>query len=168
MTRDQRLQQAAQSLNCSVDETIQPGGHYQPVVRDGDALFVSGQLPRMQGQIVALGPVAPESDLQPGRATLEQARHGARVSALRALLLLQRTLGSLDGLRRVQRMTVYVHCTPEFTQHSEVADAASDLLHGVLGEAGVHARSAVGMCQLPKNATVEVELTASAVPAANT
>jgi len=165
MVRDQGLQQVADALGCPMDADIQPGGHYRPVVRDGALLYVSGQLPRLNGQIVSVGPVAP-GEARQGHATLEQARHAARISALRALMLLQRELGSLDGLRRVGRMTVYVHCSQDFTQHSEVADAASDLLHQVLGEAGVHARSAIGVCQLPKNAMVEVELTASAREAA--
>jgi enamine deaminase RidA (YjgF/YER057c/UK114 family) len=63
---------------------------------------------------------------------------------------------------RILRITVYVQCTPDFTQHSEVADAASDLLHTVLGEAGIHARTSIGVYQLPKNATLELELQAVA------
>ena len=95
--------------------------------------------------------------------SLEQARAAARISTLRALALLQRALGSLDQVDRILRITVYVQCTADFTQHSEVADAASDLLHTVLGEAGIHARTSIGVYQLPKNATVELELQAAAL-----
>jgi enamine deaminase RidA (YjgF/YER057c/UK114 family) len=162
-TRDQRLAQAAQALDCPMDVEIAPGGSYRPVVRDERMLYVSGQLPRLNGAMASLGPVAPASVAPaPGTATLEQARRAARVSALRSLLLVQRTLGSLEPVQRICRMTVYVHCTSDFTQHSEVADGASELLVEVLGDIGLPARSAIGVAQLPKNASVEVELTASA------
>jgi enamine deaminase RidA (YjgF/YER057c/UK114 family) len=162
-TRDQRLAQAAQALDCPMDVDIAPGGSYRPVVRDERMLYVSGQLPRLNGAMVSLGPVAPASAAPAaGTATLEQARRAARVSALRSLLLVQRTLGSLEPVQRICRMTVYVHCTSDFTQHSEVADGASELLVEVLGDIGLPARSAIGVAQLPKNASVEVELTASA------
>ncbi|WP_313570708.1 RidA family protein [Comamonas terrigena] len=162
-TRDQRLAQAAQALDCPMDVEIAPGGSYRPVVRDERMLYVSGQLPRLNGAMASLGPVAPASAAPAaGTATLEQARRAARISALRSLLLVQRTLGSLEPVQRICRMTVYVHCTSDFTQHSEVADGASELLVEVLGEIGLPARSAIGVAQLPKNASVEVELTASA------
>ncbi|MDH1292992.1 RidA family protein [Comamonas terrigena] len=162
-TRDQRLAQAAQALDCPMDVEIAPGGSYRPVVRDERMLYVSGQLPRLNGAMASLGPVAPASAAPAaGTATLEQARRAARISALRSLLLVQRTLGSLEPVQRICRMTVYVHCTSDFTQHSEVADGASELLVEVLGDIGLPARSAIGVAQLPKNASVEVELTASA------
>ncbi|MBP7354013.1 MAG: RidA family protein [Comamonas sp.] len=162
-TRDQRLAQAAQALECPMDVEIAPGGSYRPVVRDERMLYVSGQLPRLNGAMASLGPVAPASATPAaGTATLEQARRAARVSALRSLMLVQRTLGSLEPVQRICRMTVYVHCTSDFTQHSEVADGASELLVEVLGDIGLPARSAIGVAQLPKNASVEVELTASA------
>jgi len=80
---------------------------------------------------------------------------------MRALALLRQSLGTLDGIGRILRMTVYVQCTQDFTQHSEVADAASDVFCKVLGEAGRHARTSVGVHQLPKNATVELDLVAT-------
>jgi enamine deaminase RidA (YjgF/YER057c/UK114 family) len=118
---------------------------------------VSGQIPRVGDQVVATGRAGAE-------VSLEQARAAARISTLRALALLQRALGSLDQVDRILRITVYVQCTADFTQHSEVADAASDLLHTVLGEAGIHARTSIGVYQLPKNATVELELQAAVLP----
>lgn len=156
MTRDERLRQAAADLQCPPDADIQPGGHYRPLVRDGQQLYISGQLPRLGTQIAVQGRVG-------DGVTLDQARHAARISALRGLLLMQRELGTLEGLRRVARITVYVQCAADFTQHSEVADAASDLLHQVLSDAGVHARTAIGVYQLPKNAAVEVDMVASAL-----
>mgnify|MGYP001501929050 CR=1 FL=1 len=81
---------------------------------------------------------------------------------MRALSLLQRELGSLEQVRQILRVTVFTQSVADFTQHSEVADAASDLLHAVLGEAGRHTRTSVGVYQLPKNASVELDLIASA------
>ena len=85
---------------------------------------------------------------------------------MRALALLQRALGSLDAVQSILRITVYVQSAPTFTQQSEVADGASEILFTVLGEAGAHTRTSVGVLQLPKNATVEVDLIASVSPSA--
>lgn len=92
---------------------------------------------------------------------LPEAQLAARICALRALALLQRSLGSLDPVQRILRITVDVQFAQNFTQQSEVADAASDLLHAILGEAGAHTRTSVGVFQLPKNATVEIDLIAA-------
>jgi enamine deaminase RidA (YjgF/YER057c/UK114 family) len=125
-------------------------------------LYVSGQLPRLNGAMASLGPVAPAS------AAPAAGRHAGTGTARGPGLgpaqpdAGQRTLGSLEPVQRICRMTVYVHCTSDFTQHSEVADGASELLVEVLGDIGLPARSAIGVAQLPKNASVEVELTASA------
>lgn len=83
---------------------------------------------------------------------------------MRALALLQRELGSLENLSQVLRVTVFTQSASAFTQQSEVADAASELLHTVLGEAGRHTRTSVGVYQLPKNASVELDLIAAAKP----
>lgn len=80
---------------------------------------------------------------------------------MRALALLQRAVGSLDTVQSILRISVYVQSAPTFTQQSEVADDASEVLFAVLGDAGAHTRTSVGVLQLPKNATVEVDLIAS-------
>ena len=79
---------------------------------------------------------------------------------MRALALLQRECGSLAYVQTILQITVYVQCAENFTQQSEVADAASDLLVQVLGAAGTHARTSVGVYQLPKNASVELDMVA--------
>jgi enamine deaminase RidA (YjgF/YER057c/UK114 family) len=79
---------------------------------------------------------------------------------MRALALLQRSAGSLDGIKRLLRMNLYVQCAQDFTRQSEVADAASEVLFFVLGDVGAHTRTSVGVYQLPKNATVELDLIA--------
>jgi enamine deaminase RidA (YjgF/YER057c/UK114 family) len=80
---------------------------------------------------------------------------------MRALALLQREMGTLDKVAAILRITVYVQCADHFTQQSEVADGASELLYRILGEAGAHTRTSVGVFQLPKNATVELDLVAA-------
>jgi enamine deaminase RidA (YjgF/YER057c/UK114 family) len=154
MGRDARFQDEAARLGYRFDGEIRLGGNYAPLVQDGQLIYVSGQIPRVDRTVVVTG--AAGSDV-----TLEQAQHAAQVCAMRALALLQRHLSSLENLRAVPRVQVYVQSAPGFTQQSEVADAASELLHRVLETAGVHARTSVGVLQLPKNATVEIDLIAS-------
>lgn len=126
-----------------------------PLVRDGNTVYVSGQIPRVQDSVVVTGRAGSE-------VTLPQAQLAAKVCVMRALALLQRALNSLENLRSILRITVYVQCTDDFTQQSEVADAASELLFAILGSAGAHTRTSVGVYQLPKNATVELDLVAVA------
>jgi len=156
MSRDERFTQEAQALGYSFDGEIKIGGNYVPLVRDGHQIYVSGQIPRVGDQVIVTGAVGAE-------VSLERAQLAAKVCAMRALALLQRSLGSLEQVRAMLRITVYVQSAAGFTQQSEVADGASDLLFRVLGPAGAHTRTSVGVLQLPKNASVEVDLIAAAV-----
>lgn len=155
MSADIEFNKAAAALAYAFDGEIKIGGNYVPLVRDGDTIYVSGQIPRVGDTVVVTSRAG-------AAVTLAQAQRAARVCAMRALALIQRELGSLDAVRTVLRVTVYVQCTQGFTQLSEVADGASDLLHAVLGAAGAHTRTSVGVYQLPKNATVELDLVAAA------
>jgi enamine deaminase RidA (YjgF/YER057c/UK114 family) len=155
MSCDVRFKQACEQLGHDFDGEIKIGGNYVPLVRHEDQIYISGQIPRVGDTVVVTGRAGAD-------VTLEQAQLGAKISALRAIALLQRSLGSLDRVRRVLRMTLFVQCTDSFTQQSEVADGASELLFFVFGEAGAHTRSSVGVYQLPKNATVEMDLIAVA------
>jgi enamine deaminase RidA (YjgF/YER057c/UK114 family) len=159
MSRDALFRQAAAELGFAPDAEIRIGGNYVPLLRDGTTLYVSGQVPRIGSTMVVTGRVGSE-------VALPEAQRAARICVLRALALLQREIGSLERLRQVLRVTVYVQCTQDFTQQSEVADGASDLLVSILGAAGAHTRTSVGVLQLPKNATVELDLIAAADPAA--
>jgi enamine deaminase RidA (YjgF/YER057c/UK114 family) len=152
-TRDTRFEALAAELGHRFDGEIKIGGHYAPVVRHGTQVFVSGQIPREGDTILVVGRVG-------AQVTLAEARLAAQVCAMRALALLRQSLGSLDAISQLLRLTVYVQSAADFTQHSEVADAASDVLHTVLGDAGRHTRTSVGVCQLPKNAAVELDLIA--------
>lgn len=153
MSRDALFAEAARALGYSFDGEIRVGGNYAPLVRDGRTLWVSGQIPRVGDMVVVTGRAGAD-------VPLPEAQRAAKVCVMRALALLQRELSSLDRVGRVVRITVYVQCAQDFTQHSEVADGASALLHAVLGEAGVHSRTSVGAFALPKNATVELDLVA--------
>lgn len=155
MSCDVRFKQACEQLGHDFEGEIKIGGNYVPLVRHEDQIYISGQIPRVGDTVVVTGRAGAD-------VTLEQAQLGAKISALRAIALLQRSLGSLDKVRRVPRMTLFVQCTDSFTQQSEVADGASELLFFVFGEAGAHTRSSVGVYQLPKNATVEMDLIAVA------
>ena len=154
-TRDQIADRIAAELGHSFEGELVAGGNYIPVVRDGRTLYTSGQVPRVGTTVAVTGRVGDQ-------VPLGKAREAAQICALRCLALLRRELGSLDGIEKVLRVGVFVQCTADFTQQSEVADAASELLHRVFGEAGVHVRTAVGVYALPKNASVELEMTVAA------
>lgn len=154
MTRDLRFNEEAELLGHSFDGEIKIGGNYVPIVRDHHQVFVSGQIPRVGNTVVFTGAAGSEVDLK-------SAQTAAKICAMRALALLQRSLGSLDNVRSIVRITVFVRSAPDFTQQSEVADGASEVLFRVLGDAGAHTRTSVGVLQLPKGATVEIDLIAS-------
>lgn len=151
MSFEQRFEAEAAALGHSFDGQLKIGGNYVPLVKDGSRIFVSGQIPRVGDIVVVTGAAG-------AGATLEMARTAARICVMRALALLKTSTGSLASIKAVPKMNVYVQSAPDFTQQSEVADAASDLLVRVLGPAGAHTRTSVGVMQLPKNATVEIDL----------
>ncbi len=155
MSADERFREAAGELGCTFEGELPVGGDYVPVRRHGALVWVAGQLPRVGTAIAVTGRAGAE-------VALADARRAAAICALRALAFLQRTLGSLDAVAAILRVGVYVQSAEGFTQQSEVADGASAVLRRVLGDAGVHARTSVGVLRLPKDATVEVELTAAA------
>lgn len=153
-SRTTLLQQHAEALGFDISAELRLGGNYAPVIVHNGVAHVSGQVPRIGQDVVVLGSAGRD-------VTLAEAQRAARISAIRVLTILHQHLGSLDRVAQVLRITVFVQSAPDFTLQSQVADAASDLLVAVLGEAGKHSRSSVGVAQLPKNATVEVELTAA-------
>lgn len=133
---------------------IKIGGNYVSTVQHGNQIFVSGQIPRVGSTVVVSGRVGSET-------SLADAQQAARICVMRALALMKQALGSLDRVQQVLRVGVFVQSAEDFTQQSEVADAASELLHKVLGDTGVHTRTSIGVYQLPKNASVELDLIAA-------
>ena len=154
-SRDTRFAAVQAELGYSFDGEIKIGGNYVPVVQHGDQVFVSGQIPRVGNAVVVTGRVGSETSVQ-------QAQLAAKICAMRALALLRQSLGSLDRVKHILRITVFVQSAQDFTQQSEVADAASEVLYAVLGPAGAHTRTSVGVAQLPKSASVEIDLIAVA------
>jgi len=154
MTRDEKYLAAQERIGYRLEE-FKVGGNYTPLVRDGNHLYISGQIPRVGDTVMLPGKVGESL-------TLAQAQIAAGISALRCLGLLKQALGSLDQVKAIARITVYVRSAEDFDQQSEVANGASDLFHEILGAAGVHTRTSVGVMQLPKSAAVEIDMIAVA------
>jgi enamine deaminase RidA (YjgF/YER057c/UK114 family) len=123
---------------------------FQPYVRVGDTVYVSGQIATRDGGLVATGRLGDDVDLATGQ-------EAARACALNVLAQLRAAAGSLDAVSRLVKITVFVASDPTFTRQPQVADGASVLLNEVLGPAGAHARAAVGVAALPLGTPVEVE-----------
>lgn len=130
-----------------------PAGSYVPAVRTGNLVFTAGQVPFKDGQLSHAGKVGEGI-------SVEEAQEAARVCALNAIAAAASEAGGLDNIRRVLRVTGYVASASGFNCQPEVVNGASDLIGEIFGEAGLHARSAVGVAELPLGAPVEVELVA--------
>jgi enamine deaminase RidA (YjgF/YER057c/UK114 family) len=138
-------------MGLSLPEVTAPAFEYVAVVVHAGVGWVSGQIPRAAGKVMMTGKVGADVEL-------EAAREAARACVLQALAQLESALGSLDRVTRVLKVTGFVASAPGFTQQPQVIDAASHLLVQVFGEAGRHARSAVGVAELPRGVPVEIEL----------
>jgi enamine deaminase RidA (YjgF/YER057c/UK114 family) len=138
-------------LGLSVPEVAKPVAAYIPAVRSGNHVFTSGQLPMREGQLIASGKVG-------GEVSQEEAVECARQCALNALAAIRAEIGDLSAVKRVVKVVAFVSSTPDFTGQPLVANGVSELLGEVFGDAGRHARSAVGVPVLPLDAPVEVEL----------
>ena len=131
----------------------EPAAHYRPWIRDGDIIYLAGQTPKIGTQLQYAGQVGVELDL-------EAARAAAELCAVRLLSALQEATGDLNKVAQISKLTVFVNAAQGFADHPKVADGASDLISAVMGDVGLHARSAVGASSLPGNAAVEVEMIA--------
>ena len=141
-------------LGITLPKVAAPVAAYVPAVRSGNHVWTAGQLPFVDGVLPVTGKVGTAD----GLVTPEQAREMARIAALNALAAVGELAGSLDRIRRVVKVVGFVASDPSFTGQPQVVNGASELLGQVFGEAGVHARSAVGVTVLPLDAPVEVEL----------
>jgi enamine deaminase RidA (YjgF/YER057c/UK114 family) len=138
-------------LGLSVPEVAKPVAAYVPTVRTGSYIFTSGQLPLREGQLITTGKVG-------GEVTPEDAVECARQCALNAIAAVRAEVGELSRVKKIVKMVAFVASTPDFTGQPGVANGASELFGEVFGEAGQHARSAVGVPVLPLDAPVELEL----------
>ena len=143
---DERLK----ALGISLPEAAAPAANYVPFAIDGNLIFTSGQLPLKQGALIAEGLVGKDLDVEAGK-------EAAKWCAINILAQAKAALGDLEKIERIVKIAVFVASAPEFTQQHLIANGASDFLVEILGDAGRHARSAVGMSSLPLNAPVEIE-----------
>ena len=138
-------------LGLSVPEVAKPVAVYVPAVRTGSYVFTSGQLPMKSGELMTTGKVG-------GEVTQEEAVACAQQCALNAIAAVKAEIGDLSLVKRIVKVVAFVASTPDFTGQPQVANGASELFGMVFGDAGVHARSAVGVPVLPLDAPVEVEI----------
>lgn len=140
-------------LGLTLPPVTRPLASYVPAVRTGNLIYTSGQLPMVDGKLRATGKVGAEVGL-------EEARELARICALNGLAAIHSVAGDLSAIVRIVKVVGFVASAPDFTGQPQVVNGASELLSDVLGDAGRHARSAVGVAVLPLDAPVEVELIA--------
>ena len=144
-------------LGLTVPDVASPVAAYVPALRDGNLIFTSGQLPMVSGALVRTGKVGEGDGLVPAA----DAKKLAETCALNAIAAVKSVIGDLDKVTRVVKVVGFVASDPAFTGQPGVINGASELLGKAFGDAGVHARSAVGVAVLPLDAPVEVEITVS-------
>ncbi|WP_030749218.1 RidA family protein [Streptomyces griseus] len=138
-------------LGLKLPEVVPPLAAYQPAVQSGVYVYTSGQLPMVGGELPLTGKVGAE-------VTAEEAKKLAATCALNALAAVKSVAGDLDRVKRVVKVVGFVASAADFTGQPSVVNGASELLGEILGDKGVHARSAVGVAVLPLDAPVEVEV----------
>lgn len=149
MTPEERLSE----LGLAVPDLVAPAGVYVPAQRSGNYVYTAGQLPMRDGELIHTGKVGAE-------VSLEEAAECAKQCALNAVAALRSVTGELSVVKRIVKVVGFVASAPDFTAQPKVVNGASELLGAVFGDAGTHARSAVGVAVLPLDAPVEVELIA--------
>ena len=142
-----------QELGLELPDVPEPAGAYVPATRAGNLIFTAGQPPLEAGELLTTGKVG-------DAVSEEEAYRAARLCALNALAAAATEAGGLDRIHRVVKVTGFVASAPGFNAQPQVLNGASDLIGQVFGEAGLHARSAVGVAELPLDAPVEVEIVA--------
>jgi enamine deaminase RidA (YjgF/YER057c/UK114 family) len=147
-----RPSEKLRQMGIELPPVPKPVAAYVPAVRHGELLFLSGQIPVREGKVVFSGQAGFERKL-------EEAQEAARLCALNAIAVAAEAAGGVDNICRVIKVVVYVASHEGFTDQHLVANGASDFLGQVFGDAGRHARAAVGVAELPLNSTVEVDVT---------
>lgn len=145
-----KVEARLQSLGIVLPAAPNPVANYVPSCVAGNLLFISGQISRDADGTVTKGRLGAEL-------TVEQGRAAARLAALNVLAQVKAAVGELDRVAQVVRLTGFVSATPEFTDHPQVVNGASDLMVEALGDKGRHTRAAVGVSSLPMGCAVEVD-----------
>lgn len=146
-----RVEERLRALQLAVPQVAAPVASYVPAVAHGGVVYTSGQLPFVDGELPSVGKLGAELDEDAGIAM-------AQIAALNAIAAVKSVIGDLDRVVRVLKVTVFVASAEGFTAQPRIANGASELLGAAFGDAGVHARSAVGVAELPLGSPVEVEL----------
>lgn len=144
------IEKKLDELGIRLPDPIKPVGSYVPAKRVGNLLFLSGIIPLREGRLLRKGKVGETL-------TIEEASEEAIQVVLNALSVLKSELGSLDKVKQCIKITGYIACTSNFTDHPKVLNAASEFLTKVFGEHGAHCRVAVGVSSLPLDAPVEID-----------
>ena len=145
------IKEKLDTLGIKLPTPPKPAGSYIPVVRTGNLVFVSGQIPIKDGKILYSGKVTKDLSIQ-------DAQKGARLCAINALAQLKSEFGNLENISKIVRVSGFVNSPPEFTEQPKVINGASDLLFEIFEEKGPHTRIAVGVSSLPLNSAVEIDL----------
>lgn len=145
------IEEKIAELGFELPEIAKPLAAYIPAKKVGDLVMTSGQVPLVKGEIKYAGKLG--KDLSE-----EEGQNAARVCALNCLAAIKGVIGSLDNIEEIFKLSVFVNSSDEFTAQPKVANGASELIVNIFGDKGKHARSAVGVNQLPLNAAVEIEM----------
>jgi enamine deaminase RidA (YjgF/YER057c/UK114 family) len=145
------FEERIKDLGLHLPRIPEPVASYVPAVLAGDIIYVSGQLPLIEGKIRLQGKLGDEI-------TVEEGREAAKICTLNCLASAKSVIGSLDNIERVVKVTGFIACAPGFSQQPQVLNGASNILIEIFGDVGRHSRSAVGVSSLPLNAPVEVEM----------
>ena len=146
-----KVEQRLSELGLTLPEVATPAGSYLPAMISGNLVFTAGQIPVIEGKLMATGKLGAEI-------TVEYGAEIAQRCALNALAAVKSVIGDLDRVQQVVKIVGFVSSVPEFTSQPAVINGASEFLQQVFGDAGQHARSAVGVSVLPLDAPVEIEL----------
>ena len=147
-----KIENTLKEIGLILPEAPKPVAAYIPAKQTGKLVFTAGQLPMVNGELISKGLLGQDVEI-------DEANKAARICTLNALAAIKGVIGDLDRIKQIVRVVGYVASVPTFTQQPAVVNGASELLLEIFGEAGKHARSAVGMAVLPLNASVEIELT---------
>jgi enamine deaminase RidA (YjgF/YER057c/UK114 family) len=146
-----KVEQRLTEMGFTLPEVAAPAGSYLPAMISGNLVFTAGQIPLIEGKLMATGKLGAEI-------TAEQGAEIAQRCALNALAAVKSVLGDLDRVKQVVKVVGFVSSVPGFSSQPAVINGASEFLQQVFGDAGKHARSAVGVSVLPLDAPVEIEL----------
>ncbi len=143
------IEEKLESLGIKLPNPPTPAGSYVPVVRIGDLLYISGQIPMEDGKVVFTGKVSDDN--------LETAQKSARMCAVNILAQIKRETGNLDRVSKIVKLSGFVNSVSEFSQQPKVINPASDLFFEIFGEKGRHSRIAVGVASLPLDSMTEID-----------